>query len=70
MAEADGPPTPLVSVIIPVHNAAAYLQQCLDSVLNQTLREIEVIAVDDASTDASPTLLAEIQARDDRACGW
>ena len=39
MAEADGPPTPLVSVIIPVHNAAAYLQQCLDSVLNQTLRE-------------------------------
>ena len=57
MAEADGPPTPLVSVIIPVHNAAAYLQQCLDSVLNQTLREIEVIAVDDASTDASPTLL-------------
>lgn len=66
MAEADGPQTPLVSVIIPVHNAAAYLQQCLESVLNQTLRDIEVIAVDDASTDASPTLLAEIQARDDR----
>lgn len=66
MAEADGPQRPLVSVIIPVHNAAAYLQQCLDSVLNQTLRGIEVIAVDDASTDASPTLLAEIQARDDR----
>ena len=58
--------SPRVSVVIPVHNAANYLSRCLDSVMHQTLRGIEVIAVDDASTDHSPKLLAETQARDDR----
>lgn len=46
-----------VSVIIPVHNTDSYLNQCIDSVLNQTLKEIEIIAVDNGSDDRSPEIL-------------
>ena len=45
--------SPAVSVIVPVHNAAAWLEACLDSLLAQTLSSVEVILVDDASTDDS-----------------
>jgi len=55
-----------VSVIIPVYNVRAYLRRCLDSVLAQTLREIEIICVDDASTDDSPEILQEYAAKDSR----
>lgn len=55
-----------VSVIIPVYNAEKYLRQCLDSVVNQTLREIEIICVDDGSTDGSLSILREYEARDTR----
>lgn len=55
-----------VSVIVPVYNAQAYLRQCLDSILNQTLQEIEIICVDDGSTDESPAILEEYQRRDSR----
>ena len=48
-----------VSVIIPVYNTENYLRECLDSVLAQTLREIEVICVDDGSTDNSLNILKE-----------
>lgn len=57
---------PFVSVIIPVYNAEKYLRECLDSVVNQTLRDIEIICVDDGSTDSSPAVLAEYAARDSR----
>lgn len=57
---------PRVSVVIPVFNAEKYLAECLDSVLGQTLRDIEVLCVDDGSTDASPRILAERAARDGR----
>lgn len=49
---------PVVSVIIPVHNGGVYLRECLDSVLAQTLDALEVIVVDDASTDDTPEILA------------
>ena len=55
-----------VSIIIPVYNVEKYLRQCLDSVINQTLREIEIICVDDGSTDSSPAILAEYAAKDPR----
>lgn len=55
-----------ISVIIPVYNVEAYLGECLDSILGQTLRDIEVICVDDGSTDSSPKILADYAARDSR----
>ncbi|MCC8098465.1 MAG: glycosyltransferase [Clostridiales bacterium] len=58
--------TPKLSVIIPVYNAARYLRQTLDSVLNQSLRDIEVICVDDGSTDESPAFLQEYAKKDSR----
>jgi glycosyltransferase involved in cell wall biosynthesis len=50
-----------VSVIIPVYNAEAYLGRCLDSLVNQTLPEIEIIAVDDGSTDGSAGIITAYQ---------
>ena len=55
---------PEVSVIIPVYNVAPYLRQCLDSVLGQTLADLEVICVDDGSTDNSPDILAGYARKD------
>ena len=57
---------PLVSVVVPVHNVAPYLDQCLTSIRNQTLAEIEIICVDDGSTDDSPAILARHSAQDGR----
>lgn len=42
-----------VSIIVPVYNAAPYLRECIDSLVNQTWKDIEVILVNDGSTDAS-----------------
>jgi glycosyltransferase involved in cell wall biosynthesis len=49
-------PIPAISVILPVHNGAAYLQEALDSIFRQTFRDFEVIVIDDCSTDASPSI--------------
>lgn len=57
---------PAVSIIIPVFNTHEFLRTCLDSVLGQTLRDIEVICVDDGSTDGSTDILREIADRDAR----
>lgn len=54
---------PLVSIIVPVYNASSYLRECLDSILASTLSPIEIIAVDDGSTDASPDILEEYASR-------
>lgn len=58
--------TPLISVIVPVFNMEQYLKQCLDSVTMQTFENIEIICIDDGSTDNSPAILAEYAARDSR----
>lgn len=55
-----------VAVIIPVYNVEKYLPQCLDSVINQTLSDIEIICVNDGSTDNCGKILAEFAAKDKR----
>lgn len=57
---------PKVSVIIPVYNTEKYLRECLDSVVNQTLKEIEIICIDDGSTDSSLEILKEYAQKDNR----
>lgn len=57
---------PRVSVIVPVHNTELYLRECLDSILSQTEQNIEVICVDDGSTDSSPDILEEYAQADSR----
>lgn len=57
---------PKVSVIIPVYNVEKYLHECLDSVINQTLKDIEIIAVDDGSTDSSLKILKDYAKKDKR----
>ncbi|OUP86196.1 hypothetical protein B5F07_02580 [Lachnoclostridium sp. An169] len=60
------PNRPFVSVLIPVYNVEDYLERCLDSILNQTLTEIEVICVNDGSTDGSLKILEKYQKKDPR----
>lgn len=55
-----------VSVIVPVFNAAPYLRRCLDSLLAQTLKEIEIVCVDDGSNDGSEDILDACAAQDAR----
>lgn len=56
----------LISVIVPVYNVADYLEQCLDSILNQTYKEFEVILVDDGSSDTSYSICSEYVKKDSR----
>lgn len=57
---------PKVSVVIPVYNVEEYLPKCLDSVCGQTLKELEIICVNDCSPDRSIDILREYEARDGR----
>ncbi len=57
---------PKVSVIIPVYNVEEYLSECLDSLINQTLRDIEIICINDGSTDNSLNILNEYAKKDSR----
>ena len=56
----------LISIIIPVYNAAEYLNRCLDSIIGQTYKNIEIIAVNDGSTDVSPEILNDYGRKDKR----
>ncbi len=57
---------PRISVIVPVYNTAKYLPECLDSILSQTLKDIEVVAINDGSPDNSIDILKEYAAKDER----
>lgn len=50
---------PLISVVVPVYNVEKYLCRCIDSILNQTFKQIEIILIDDGSTDNSPIICDE-----------
>lgn len=58
--------TPLLSVIIPVYNTAPYLRRCMESIIGQTYENLEIICVDDGSTDGSPDILEEYRRMDSR----
>ena len=58
--------TPLISVIVPVYNTAAWLRRCLDSICSQSYQNLEILCVNDGSTDNSAEILAEYAERDTR----
>lgn len=62
----DKAPRPLISVIVPVYNTARYLEQCLSSLCSQTLHNIEIVCINDGSTDASESIIKDFCARDSR----
>ncbi len=57
---------PLLSVVVPMYNVESYLPECLDSILGQSYRQVEVIAVDDGSTDATGDIARDYARRDER----
>ncbi|MCR5164822.1 MAG: glycosyltransferase [Thermoguttaceae bacterium] len=57
---------PKISVIIPVYNVENYLRECLDSVVNQTFGDLEILCINDGSTDAGPAILEEYARKDAR----
>ena len=52
-----------ISVVVPVYNTSKYLRKCLDSLVNQTFKDIEIICVNDGSTDSSLSILQEYKAK-------
>lgn len=57
---------PLVSIVIPVYNTEKYVGECLDSLVNQTYKEMEIICVDDGSTDSSREIILDYEQKDAR----
>ena len=59
--------TPLLTVILPTYNIEQYLRQCLDSVVNQTYKNLEIIIIDDNSSDSTPDIIKEYASNDERS---
>lgn len=57
---------PIISIIVPVHNTEQYLTECLNSIICQSYKELEIVVVDDASNDGSSRIIAEFQQKDNR----
>ncbi len=57
---------PVISVVVPIYNVERYVRKCLNSLQNQTMKEIEVICIDDGSTDRSGAIADEFN----NDCGW
>lgn len=57
---------PAISIVVPAYNKEPYIKQCMDSLVNQTLKNIEIIVVDDASTDNTLQILRDYELRDSR----
>lgn len=57
---------PWLSIVIPIYNAARYLNRCVDSILRQSFRDFELLLIDDGSTDRSPEICRQYAASDPR----
>ena len=57
---------PKVSILVPIYNVEKYLRQCLDSIVKQTLQDIEIICINDGSTDSSLNIIEEFADKDER----
>lgn len=57
---------PLISIIIPIYNVEKYLPKCLESIINQTYTNLEIICVNDGSIDSTANILSQYQSKDDR----
>ena len=57
---------PKISILVPIYNVEKYLPQCLDSLVNQTLKDIEIICINDGSTDSSLEIIQEYINKDNR----
>ena len=57
---------PKVSIILPIYGVEKYLRQCVDSILSQTLKDIEIILVDDGGKDNCPSICDEYAKKDNR----
>ena len=57
----------LISLIVPVYNTEKYLKRCLDSLINQSFKDIEIIIVNDGSTDGSKKIIEEYLEKDNRS---
>src|SRR5690554_5825547 len=57
---------PKVTVIVPFFNSENYIRECIESLVNQTLKELEIICINDGSTDGSYEIVQEYAQRDDR----
>lgn len=57
---------PKISIVVPVYNVEKYLRECIDSIIHQTLEDIEIICVNDGSTDASLEILKDFEKKDNR----
>ena len=55
-----------ISIIVPVYNVEAYLYKCVDSIINQTYKNLEIILIDDGSTDSSGKICDEYAQKDNR----
>ena len=66
MIDSEQPSPPLVSVVMPVHNGLPYLQESIQSILNQTLEDFEFVILNDGSTDETGAVLGELAQKDRR----
>ena len=57
---------PLISVIVPIYNVEKYLARCVDSIVNQTYKNLEIILVDDGSPDRCPQMCDDYAEKDSR----
>ena len=57
---------PLISVIVPIYNVEKYLARCVDSIVNQTYKNLEIILVDDGSPDSCPQMCDDYAKKDSR----